>query len=537
MNINITPDGARYLAMGEGQRVPLPFHFRWLPSWLCRDNERCWQALHVVSLVALVALFGVYLDQRGLTGWQVAAGMAFAVLLPGVCRFHRLFPVLVDAPGQALALGAVVAWDYGWWPAAVLLVLAAGATKESAPIHAAVWAWHPVLLVGLLAPALRLLVRPGPELAGAGVVMVPRRPSWRAGVPWFDWQMMVAPWGPVLAALYAPSWQVAAAVAVGYGQLLVVATLGFPLSGPSEEMARMYMWSFPVMVAAAVVVVPVPWLAVAVVACAFNPWGQVFPHLKTSPAVAPPPTVAPEPAPVAACAPVAASGKVCVGYSHDGGLEAEFSESLMFARQYDSTLPEPIFDQKLAIVAGGPRLHVMRDLMVRTFLEQTDAEWLCSLDVDHRFEEDAIHRLLASADPVSRPIVGALCFGTGRAGGRLFPTIFTSDEHGNRGPLFDYPRDALVQCASTGFAFLLVHRSVFERMNEAFNPDGTDLQPWFPDGQVGDDMVECDLAFCMRARALGIPVHVNTSVEAPHKKPIFLDQEFYDLVCALQSAS
>lgn len=534
--MDVTPDGARYLAMGQGRRVPLPFHLRWLPSWLCRGVEWRWRALHVVSLVGLVVLFGVYLGQRGLTGWQIAAGVALAALLPGVGRFHRVFPVLVDCPGQMLALAAVVVFDAGWWPAAVLLVLAAGATKESAPVHAAVWAWHPVLLVGLVAPLLRLLVKAGPELDGAGIRMAATgRLAWHTGGLWFVWQVMLAPWGPVLAALYAPSWQVAAAVVAGYGQFLVLNVTGLPVWNGHEEAARLYMWSFPVLVAAAVVVVPVPWLAVVVAAAAFNPWGQVLPGLR--PAAAATPVHAEVAAPVTVAAPVA-RGKVALGYSHAGQLEAEFAESMAFAREYDATLPEPIFDPRPAIVAGGPRLHVMRDLMVRTFLTETDAEWLCSLDVDHRWEPDAIHRLLASADPVARPIVGGLCFGTGRSGGRLFPTIFTTDPAtGERGPLFDYPRDALVECASTGFAFLLVHRSVFERMDAAFNPDGTDLQPWFPDGQVGDDMVECDLAFCMRARAIGIPVHVNTSVEAPHKKPIFLDQEFYDLVRALQEAT
>lgn len=216
MRLPCTPDGVRYLTMGGGQRVPLPYHLRWFVPFVARQIGWRWRAVHIASLVTLAAAFAVYLVQLGHEWTAAAAGVALAALLPGVGRFARRFPILVDAPAQALALLAVVTLHEGWWWAAVPLAVAAGATKEAAPIHAAVWAWHPLLLVGMLAPAVRALVPAGPEVEGAGIKIAAKRPTWDLAGPWSDPFLVAFPWGPCLAAMWAPSWQLAAALAVGY---------------------------------------------------------------------------------------------------------------------------------------------------------------------------------------------------------------------------------------------------------------------------------------------------------------------------------
>src|SRR6185437_119407 len=81
----------------------------------------------------------------------------------GLSWFNLRHPVLVDLPAFALALGAAVAWQHGLWWAAIPLVLTAGCVKETSPVFAAVWAWHPVMLVGLIPPAIRHLQRPGAD--------------------------------------------------------------------------------------------------------------------------------------------------------------------------------------------------------------------------------------------------------------------------------------------------------------------------------------------------------------------------------------
>lgn len=190
------------------------------------------------------------------------------------------------------------------------------------------------------------------------------------------------------------------------------------------------------------------------------------------------------------------------------------------------------------VEVAGPRLYSSRTRGTRAFLE-SDAEWLWWLDTDMDFADEAPFQLIAAADPVDRPIVGGLCFGTGRSGGPLFPTIFVNRD-GALTTEHDYPRDTLVECDGTGMAFAVVHRSVFEKMAEIydFTPDGhKDLFPWFVDGQIDGAEIEADLAFCLRARRLGFPVHVHTGVKTAHKKVQFLTEDFYDFVRRTQEAA
>lgn len=226
---------------------------------------------------------------------------------------------------------------------------------------------------------------------------------------------------------------------------------------------------------------------------------------------------------------------ITLGFCSPGQVETEFMASVVASYAYDRDQPDPILDPLPVVTMGGPRLHVLRDAMIREWLNHKDTDWFMSIDTDHSFSADAIRQLHASADRLRRPIVGGLCFGSGRTGGPLIPTIYVNNDQGIPEAVYDFPPNKLVECHATGWAFLLVHRSVMTRMYEVYG----DPQPWFVDGQVGIDgpVLECDLQWCLRAQALGFPIHVNTSVEAPHKKPTWLNHAFFRHTLAQQETA
>ncbi len=156
----------------------------------------------------------------------------------------------------------------------------------------------------------------------------------------------------------------------------------------------------------------------------------------------------------------------------------------------------------------------------------TVGDWLLWIDADMQWEPEAIDLLLESADAEKRPIVGGLCFGMMH--GRLVPTIYQLAKT-DQGDLTtyrveSYPRDAVVQCAATGGAFLLIHRRVLEAMRAAsFNP----AFPWFQETQMGDRPCSEDLTFCLRAGQLGFPIHVDTRAKIGHHKSTLLTEEMY----------
>lgn len=198
-------------------------------------------------------------------------------------------------------------------------------------------------------------------------------------------------------------------------------------------------------------------------------------------------------------------------------------QSAISAAIYDASTPLDAHRGRFLGVMhqeSGPLLGESRDDVVRTFLG-TEAEWLVMFDADVVFEQHAIHWLLDCADPVERPIVSGLCFAGD--GARLRPVLIRLEPVGDGfvgQPIHEYPEDQLVQVDAVGAGFVVFHRSVFERIGD----DG-----WFSrniaDG-LGRPLPE-DLALCVRAQALGIPVHAHTGIRVGHHKSVVLTESMY----------
>ena len=251
--MQLTPDGYRYLASTQ-KRVARPFHLRWLLPKLCGLHERRWKAAAYGSVAAVGAL----------TAWYSGSvWMACVVFLPGVA-FNFKNPVLVDAAGMALALLSAVLLPFSW-PLAMLVAFVAGCVRETSPVWAAVYAWNPLLLVGLVPVAVRWFQRQGPDVLDAENAWIIKHPI-QASMKyhhgrWTDWNLMVAPWGGMLAGLAGFGPRLALALALGYSQLVV-----------ATDSVRLYQWAAPSLALACTGALPVwslPFVAVSVV---FNPW-------------------------------------------------------------------------------------------------------------------------------------------------------------------------------------------------------------------------------------------------------------------------
>lgn len=175
---------------------------------------------------------------------------------------------------------------------------------------------------------------------------------------------------------------------------------------------------------------------------------------------------------------------------------------------------------------GSSRIPQGRNDTVTKMLE-SEAEWLFWIDSDMAFEATALEDLLAAADPNERPIVGGLCFAHHIVNvdneyntpiTEVVPTIYGYDPDDiGFVPAVDYPRDTLVQCAATGSAFILIHRSVFEGWTD-----------WYGQIPIGDRIVSEDISFCIKAGARGFLTHVHTGIKTKHAKTVYLDERMFD---------
>jgi len=233
------------------------------------------------------------------------------------------------------------------------------------------------------------------------------------------------------------------------------------------------------------------------------------------------------------------AGKVVVGYCY-----AQTTTTPQWQRSYsmvllrDATKTRRIIGE-FAHEVSGPHLPTAKCDIVRQFLAHPDKpDWLWMVDTDATFAPDTLDRLLTSADPVTRPIVGALAFGVrpakdakghdirnsvGATPLELFPTIYVYGENGV-GMIVDYPQNELVQCHATGGHCILLHRDMLAdpRWLGDEHP-----QPWFRMAHRGTGEVSEDQFFCMKAGSLGFPVHVDTSIKTGHVKTFIADEDLY----------
>lgn len=237
-------------------------------------------------------------------------------------------------------------------------------------------------------------------------------------------------------------------------------------------------------------------------------------------------------------------GTVAVGFLDPGHWSHCFGQSLIDLYLCDAFGSKRMVPhgKQLRDNAQAGGIVSGRNSVTAKFLDATDCEWLFMVDSDMGFAPDTVDRLIESADPVERPVMGGLCFSLRRdTAGEFYgqkyvvvPTCYeyvdTDAEVGFRS-LINYPRDTVLPVSATGAACLLIHRSALEAVRARVGDH------WFdhvthPGGTVFSE----DLSFCIRLAAADIPVHVDTGVRTTHDKGgVFLDEDEYDRCRALHA--
>lgn len=249
----MSSDSWRYLALARGEGAPKPYHYRWLLPRLIGEDRRRWATVSTASVVGMVPAMW------WLTG-NPASGL-FAFTLHGVWSIARRHPVLTDAPAMLAAIVAAAATKHRRWEIAVAASLVAGGCRETAPVFAAVYAWHPLPLVGLISPLVRELQSEGPDITDdfshtCVVDPVGATDQVRAGSAG-DWKLYVAHLGGLVAGGRGDARTVAALV-LAYAQLAV-----------AVDTSRLVAWAWPVL---ADNVTKTQWWPAALAASTWNPW-------------------------------------------------------------------------------------------------------------------------------------------------------------------------------------------------------------------------------------------------------------------------
>lgn len=212
--------------------------------------------------------------------------------------------------------------------------------------------------------------------------------------------------------------------------------------------------------------------------------------------------------------------KVLLATPHGHEVSARWVKSLLALIAHDIRNHGRIVDGgNYLLNSSGANVTNARNEIVRTFLDVTDHDWLWFVDTDMTFDPDILDRLIESAHPTERPVMGALCFSL-QDGWRACPTTYLIRDDGNIGRTMTY--EGRMRCL-TGSGCLLIHRSVLEGMRDKYPAP----YEWFQETRVGDKPAGEDLTFCIRAEAAGYPVHVDTTIKCGHEKPFIVDEAMY----------
>lgn len=211
-------------------------------------------------------------------------------------------------------------------------------------------------------------------------------------------------------------------------------------------------------------------------------------------------------------------------YGKDAGVHPLFVHSLTLVLLYGREL----LSKKLPVISnGGNNIVEQRNQVVRSFLEDSDADWLLFVDTDQTFDQHLPRRLLASADPESRPVVSALVMAQRNPPHRPITPAFVVEFNG-RFVVPDTIPSGVVDCIP-GAGCVLIHRTVLQAIREKFEPHTA--FPWFAHTEhrtdAGWDSLGEDYTFMTRARALGFPTCVDTTIHVGHVKEVVLTTQHF----------
>ena len=217
--------------------------------------------------------------------------------------------------------------------------------------------------------------------------------------------------------------------------------------------------------------------------------------------------------------------KVCIGLVTDGKIDGLLAIDFIHIARH----PDKKLDHMIQVGNRGLTTR-SRNVLVKTFLETTKAEWLLIIDADERLSIDTWNKLIETAHHKDRPIVSGLVFAAFWDEGealRPVPTIYRMNETNGLQPIDNYPENKVIEVDAVGTGCLLIHRDVFLEMQKQSTPNQGKDWAWFVEGAIDGTYFGEDLLFSKRLKSMGYKIHAHTGAILPHHKDFWLDERHH----------
>ena len=180
----------------------------------------------------------------------------------------------------------------------------------------------------------------------------------------------------------------------------------------------------------------------------------------------------------------------------------------------------------------GNQIARQREIVINYWYDQNKADWLLWVDSDVVISPEGFLKLWNQKDKDERPIMTGVYFTTDNPEEPLMvpmPTIFNfivgdGDEGGfGLTRVHPLPKDKLIQVSAAGMGYVLMHRSVVDRIRKEL-PDAQ----FFMEMGRGAKFIGEDIYFFALCEKAGVPLWCDTSVTAPHMKRFSFDEHYYN---------
>ena len=139
-----------YEAVGLGQPAPAPFCWRWLVPYITRADRKEWASHTRSMLFASFFAFALLMKAWGFSPPQIMAGLLLWGLWPSIQQQPRRHYLPDTTALIFVMLSATAFLCEAPLLVGVALAIAAGATRETAPLYIAAGSLNPFALAGLL---------------------------------------------------------------------------------------------------------------------------------------------------------------------------------------------------------------------------------------------------------------------------------------------------------------------------------------------------------------------------------------------------
>jgi hypothetical protein len=218
--------------------------------------------------------------------------------------------------------------------------------------------------------------------------------------------------------------------------------------------------------------------------------------------------------------------KMAIAYCSNGTVDELFLDSILSSCVQLTIEGFPIVGKLKAI---GNQISRQREYILSNW-EKEQVDWLLWVDTDIEFKPDDIKALWNLADKDTKPIVSGVYFISYEMQNSLptpVPALYVNGrEDGGAEVLHPIPSDLEeMQIDSAGFGFLLMHRSVIQKLREKCK----NLSPFSEINSVNGPFLSEDMAFFKNIKELEIPVYASLKTRLSHIKRFPLDQNYYNV--------